>query len=48
LIADRQSAFILETVGVQWVVQPVIDISSISNAYSIGTQWYETETLNFC
>ncbi|MBL7844300.1 MAG: C69 family dipeptidase [Cyclobacteriaceae bacterium] len=39
LIADSQSAFVLETAGLEWVVQEVNDIRSISNRLSIGTRY---------
>lgn len=39
LIADRESAFVLETAGREWVVQEVKDIRSISNRLSIDSRY---------
>jgi secernin len=39
LIADRQSAWVLETAGKQWAALKVKDYYSISNKISIGNQW---------
>src|SRR6185312_1073764 len=36
LIADPSEAFVLETVGREWVCEEVRDLRSISNSYSIG------------
>lgn len=36
IIADRSEAYVLETVGRDWVVERVRDRRSLSNAYSIG------------
>lgn len=36
IIADRQSAFVLETVGRHWLVEQVDGVRAISNAYTIG------------
>jgi dipeptidase len=37
LITDAREAFVLETVGRMWAVEPAASIRTISNAYSIGT-----------
>ena len=39
LIADRQSAWALETAGKQWAALKVKDFYSISNRITIGDQW---------
>ncbi len=39
LVADRGSAFILETSDRHWAVRRVNDVSSMSNHLSIGTDW---------
>ncbi len=36
LIADRTDAFVLETVGREWLLERVSGIRTLSNAYSIG------------
>jgi dipeptidase len=36
LIADRTDAFVLDTVGREWIVERIVDIRSLSNTYSIG------------
>ena len=37
IIADRHEAYVLETVGRDWVVEAVAGRRALSNAYSIGT-----------
>jgi dipeptidase len=39
LIADPQEAWVLETVGMQWVAKRVQDIGGTSNTLTIGTEW---------
>ena len=39
LIADRSSAWVLETAGIYWAALQVKDIYSISNRLSIGSQF---------
>ncbi len=39
LVADPKEAFVLETVGRMWVVQRARDVRTISNAYSIGSDY---------
>jgi len=39
IIADRSEAYVLETVGRDWVVERVKDRRSLSNAYSIGADF---------
>lgn len=39
LIADRHSAWVLETAGKQWAALKVKDYYSISNRITIGTHW---------
>ena len=39
IIADAAEAYVLETVGRQWVVQQVKDRRALSNAYSIGADY---------
>lgn len=39
LIADRESAFVLETSDVHWALRRVRDIASVSNHLTIGTDW---------
>ncbi len=39
LMADPQSAWVLETAGQHWAAQQVEDIGSISNGLTIGAQW---------
>lgn len=39
IIADPSEAFVLETVGREWVVQRVKDRRALSNAYSIGADF---------
>jgi dipeptidase len=39
LIADRSSAWVLETSGKQWAAEKVKDVRSISNAITIHNQW---------
>lgn len=41
LIADKKEAWVLETADRHWVVEKVKDIRSISNIYTIETEWYE-------
>lgn len=37
IIADPKDAYVLETLGRNWLVEQVGDVRAISNAYSIGT-----------
>lgn len=39
IIADRHEAYVLETVGRDWVVETVAGRRALSNAYSIGAGW---------
>jgi dipeptidase len=39
LVADRRSAFVLETSDRRWAVRRVHDIGSVSNHLTIGTDW---------
>ena len=39
LVADRGSAFVLETSDRHWVVRRVEDVGSVSNHLSIGSDW---------
>ncbi len=39
IIADRNSAWVLETSDRRWVAEKVTDVRSISNAYTIGENW---------
>ncbi|MDO8801438.1 hypothetical protein [Phenylobacterium sp.] len=39
IIADATEAYVLETVGRDWVVETVAGRRSLSNAYSIGAGW---------
>ncbi|MES2723391.1 MAG: hypothetical protein V4656_09570, partial [Pseudomonadota bacterium] len=39
IIADAREAYVLETVGRDWVVEKVAGRRSLSNAYSIGAGW---------
>lgn len=39
LIADRQDAWILETVGRRWIARKVVKYASISNIFTIGEEW---------
>jgi len=39
LIADRETAWVLETAGKHWAAEKVHDIRSISNVISIGSYW---------
>ena len=39
IIADATEAYVLETVGRDWVVEKVAGRRSLSNAYSIGAGW---------
>lgn len=44
LIADRTGAFVLETLSKDWVVKKIgHGVASISNAYSIGSDWCDHE-----
>jgi len=38
-VADPKEAFVVETAGHEWAVQPVERAVGISNVYSIGTDW---------
>lgn len=39
IVADPKEAFVVETAGHEWAVQPVERAVGISNVYSIGTDW---------
>jgi len=39
LVADRQTAFILETSDRQWATQRITEVGSVSNHLSIGAGW---------
>lgn len=39
IIADPREAYVLETAGRWWAVQPVSRTRALSNAYSIGRDW---------
>lgn len=39
LIADRKTAWVLETAGKHWAAEQVVDVRSISNLITIGKTW---------
>lgn len=39
LIADRASAYVLETSDREWAAREVVDIASLSNHMTLGTDW---------
>jgi len=41
LIADRSSAFVLETIGHEWICEEVIGVRSISNTLTIGEDYHK-------
>lgn len=41
LIADQREAWVLETASRHWAIEKVKDIRSISNVYTIESEWYE-------
>jgi dipeptidase len=44
ILADRHEAFVLETIGRDWMVSRAASVRSISNAYSIGTAFDRSST----
>ena len=44
LIADRESAWVLETAGKHWAAEKVQEVRSISNVISIGSHWDRAST----
>jgi secernin len=42
IIADKSGAIVLETAGQDWATREVKGFATISNGYSIGTDWEET------
>jgi secernin len=42
IIADKRGAVVLETAGTDWAVREVSGFATISNAYTIGTDWERT------
>lgn len=46
IVSDRTGALVLETAGRDWATREVRDFTSISNAYTIGTDWTETSLLS--
>ena len=42
IIADKSGAILLETAGQDWAMREVSKFATISNGYTIGTDWNET------
>lgn len=42
IVSDKTGALVLETAGKDWATREVTDFASISNGYTIGTDWTAT------